>query len=78
VPAAAQLIQLDLAGIAVSAGSACSSGTLRPSRVLEAMGWPDEAAREVIRVSLAPQTTSGEVERFLEVWTTLAGRRRAA
>lgn len=78
VAAAAQLIELDLAGIAVSAGSACSSGTLKPSRVLGAMGWPETAAREVIRVSLAPQSTRAEVERFLEAWTGLARRRRAA
>lgn len=76
--AAAQLIELDSAGIAVSAGSACSSGTLKPSAVLTAMGWSEEEAREVIRVSLAPETTLAEVERFLEVWTRLAERRRAA
>lgn len=76
--AATQLIELDMAGIAVSAGSACSSGTLKPSAVLTAMGWPEEEAREVIRVSLAPQTTRAEVERFLDVWTQLAERRRAA
>jgi cysteine desulfurase len=76
--AAAQLIELDMAGIAVSAGSACSSGTLKPSAVLTAMGWSEMQAREVIRVSLAPSTTAREVERFLEVWTAIAERRRAA
>jgi len=76
--AAAQLIELDMAGIAVSAGSACSSGTLKSSAVLTAMGWDEDEAREVIRVSLAPQTTTGEIERFLEVWSKLAERRRAA
>ncbi len=76
--AAAQLIRLDLAGIAVSAGSACSSGTLKPSSVLTAMGWREEEAREVIRVSLAPQTTAAEVEHFLDVWLRLAAERRAA
>jgi cysteine desulfurase len=75
--AAAQLIDLDSARIAVSAGSACSSGTLKPSAVLTAMGWREEQAREVIRVSLAPQTTQAEVDRFLEVWTKLAERGRA-
>ena len=78
VAAAAQLIELDSAGIAVSAGSACSSGTLKPSAVLTAMGWSEEEAREVIRVSLAPETTPAEAERFLEIWTKLAERRRAA
>jgi cysteine desulfurase len=78
VAAAAQLIELDMAGIAVSAGSACSSGTLKPSQVLTAMGWPAEEAREVIRISLSPETTKAEVDRFLEVWSALAARRRAA
>lgn len=78
MPAAAQLIELDIAGIAVSAGSACSSGTLRSSHVLGAMGWGEEQAREVIRVSLAPETSEMEVMRFLEIWSALARRRRAA
>ncbi len=78
VAAAAQLIELDMAGIAVSAGSACSSGTLKPSQVLTAMGWAEDQAREVIRVSIAPQTTMAEVDRFLQVWAELAERRRAA
>ena len=78
VAAAAQLIELDMAGIAVSAGSACSSGTLKPSAVLTAMGWREEEAREVIRVSLAPETQEADVERFLHIWTALAARRRAA
>jgi cysteine desulfurase len=78
VPAAAQLIELDMAGISVSAGSACSSGTLKASQVLTAMGWSEEEAREVIRVSIAPETNLAEVERFLETWTRLAERRRAA
>lgn len=78
VAAAAQLIRLDMAGIAVSAGSACSSGTLKASPVLRAMGWPEEAAREVIRVSLAPQTTEADVMQFLHIWTGMAAGRRAA
>lgn len=76
--AMAQLMELDAAGIAVSAGSACSSGSLRPSHVLSAMGWDEQTAREVIRVSFAPDTTDREVDRFVEVWTRLARRRRAA
>ena len=78
VAAAAQLISLDMAGIAVSAGSACSSGTLKASPVLLAMGWGEDAAREVIRVSLAPETRQADIERFLDVWTDLARRQRAA
>lgn len=75
--AAAQLIQLDAAGIAVSAGSACSSGSLRPSPVLAAMGWPEEAAREVIRVSFAPETGDADIDRFLGEWRRIAARRAA-
>ena len=77
VTAAAQLIQLDSAGVAVSAGSACSSGTLKPSPTLTAMGWGEREAREVIRVSFAPATTQAEVDRFVALWSALAGRARA-
>lgn len=78
VAAAAQLIRFDLAGIAVSAGSACSSGSLRPSHVLAAMGWAEPAAREVIRVSFGPDTCEADVDRFLGEWTATARRRAAA
>ena len=76
--ATTQLIQFDLAGIAVSAGSACSSGSLKPSHVLAAMGWPEAAAREVVRVSFGPMTTEDEVDRFADLWTQIAERRWAA
>lgn len=72
VASAAQLIQFDLAGIAVSAGSACSSGSLRPSHVLTAMGWSEAEASEVIRVSFGPDTTRADVYRFVEVWRRMA------
>ena len=80
VAATAQLIQFDLAGIAVSAGSACSSGSMKPSHVLAAMGWDEAAAREVIRVSFGPDTSRADIWRFAEVWTRLASdaKRRAA
>ncbi len=68
VASAAQLIQFDLAGIAVSAGSACSSGSLKPSHVLSAMGWTDADASEVVRVSFGPETTRADVYRFVEAW----------
>lgn len=74
----AQLIQFDMAGIAVSAGSACSSGSLKPSHVLAAMGWEEPASREVIRVSFGRTTTEAEVDRFAALWADLAARRRAA
>jgi cysteine desulfurase len=78
VPAAAQMMQLDLAGIAVSAGSACSSGSLKTSPVLAAMGWREEEAREVIRISFGPQTREGEIDALLAEWRALFGKRRAA
>jgi cysteine desulfurase len=68
VASASQLIQLDLAGIAVSAGSACSSGSMKPSRVLEAMGVATEIASSAIRVSFGPDTNDADVDRFLAEW----------
>ena len=77
VAAAVQLIRLDSAGIAVSAGSACSSGSLRTSHVLSAMGMDDKSAGEVIRVSIGPDTREADIDRFLDVWGDIArGRRR--
>jgi cysteine desulfurase len=77
-PANAQLIQFDIGGIAVSAGSACSSGSLKTSHVLAAMGWDESAAGEVVRVSFGRSTTQAEVDRFAALWTEMASRRRAA
>lgn len=74
--ARAQLIQFDLAGISVSAGSACSSGSLKTSHVLGAMGWPDDEAAEVVRVSFGPQTRDSDVDRFIAEWTRMAERAR--
>ena len=71
-----QVMQLDLAGFAVSAGSACSSGKVRASRVLLAMGLPPEVAGSAIRVSLGPMTTEAEVRGFAEAW--IAGHERRA
>jgi cysteine desulfurase len=72
-----QVMAMDLAGFAVSAGSACSSGKVRENRVLAAMGYaPDEAAG-ALRVSLGPSTTEEEVLRFAEAWTMQRTRRRA-
>ena len=78
VPAASQMMQLDLAGIAVSAGSACSSGSLKTSHVLLAMGMDEEQAREVIRVSFGPQTAESDVDALLAEWRKLFERRKAA
>lgn len=72
-----QVIQLDLAGFAVSAGSACSSGKVRESHVLTAMGFDDATARSAIRVSIGPSTTEDEIDRFCDAWTGLYRKRRA-
>ena len=69
--AQALLIRLDAQGFAVSAGSACSSGTLKKSRVLDAFGVPDDVAARTIRVSLGWNTTAEELERFSEAWASL-------
>ncbi|WP_126978595.1 cysteine desulfurase family protein [Frigidibacter oleivorans] len=68
-----QVMQMDLAGFAVSAGSACSSGKVRPSRTLAAMGFDPLAAASAIRVSIGPGIGRAEVERFAAAW----GRARA-
>lgn len=70
-----QVMQLDLAGIAVSAGSACSSGKVTPSHVLRAMGCDDDAARSAIRVSLGWNTQAADVDRFVDAWVAMAQRR---
>lgn len=64
----AQVIQMDLAGIAISAGSACSSGKVKASRVLQAMGHGPETAACAIRVSIGPSTTEAETDAFAEAW----------
>ena len=70
--ASAQVMRFDMAGISVSQGSACSSGTMKTSRVLEAMQVAPDIAANTIRVSLGWNTTRAEVERFCEVWLDLA------
>src|SRR5262249_2250404 len=67
-----QVMALDLAGVAVSAGSACSSGKVRPSHVLRAMGADAPTAGSAIRISLGWQSTAEDVDRFLEAWCALA------
>jgi cysteine desulfurase len=67
------VIRLDLAGIAVSAGSACSSGKVGASHVLEAMGLGPDIASGTIRVSLGPTTTDDDIAAFLAAWKTIVG-----
>lgn len=71
VKAETQIIALDLAGVAVSAGSACSSGKVEPSHVLAAMGVEAEDADRAIRVSLGWNSAADDIERFLQAWTTV-------
>jgi len=72
-----QVMQMDLGGFAISAGSACSSGKLRPSRVLRAMGYDEEVAASAIRVSLGPDTSELDVLRFADAWLAKEKNHRA-
>jgi len=75
---ASLLVQFDLAGIAVSAGSACSSGKMKESAVLAAMGVDPAIAGGFLRISFGPHTTEAEVDAFLAEWSRIASRQRAA
>ena len=75
---ASLLVQMDLAGIAVSAGSACSSGKLKASEVLAAMQVPQDVAGSFIRVSFGPSTSEADVDRFLVEWRKIGNRAKAA
>jgi len=77
VEAESLLIALDLEGIAVSTGSACSSGTLEPSHVLRAMGLTPHRVQSALRFSLGAGTTEPEIARVLEVLPRLVARLRS-
>lgn len=72
-----QVMQMDLAGFAISAGSACSSGKVRASRVLRAMGYDETVASSAIRVSLGPETTETDVLGFADAWLNKEQKHRA-
>ncbi|WP_170330342.1 cysteine desulfurase family protein [Ruegeria arenilitoris] len=72
-----QVMQMDLSGFAISAGSACSSGKVRASAVLTAMGYDEVTAASAIRVSLGSQTTEEDVLRFAETWLEKEKKHRA-
>ena len=78
VPAETQIMAFDLAGIAVSAGSACSSGKVAASHVLAAMGVDDDRASTAIRVSLGWDSDASEIDAFVTAWTAIYGRAGAA
>ena len=67
------VIGFDLAGIAVSSGSACSSGKVQPSHVLEAMGFGPKLAQGAVRLSLGWSTSEADIDRCLEAWRKLVG-----
>ena len=77
VAASTQVMALDLAGVMVSAGAACSSGKLRRSLVLEAMGVPAAEAESAIRISLGWSTVPADIDQLVEAWGALYARTRA-
>ena len=76
LPSETQIMSLDLAGFAVSAGSACSSGKVKPSRVLTAMGLSDTAARSAIRASFGWASAPQDFDALAEAWVKMAARAR--
>jgi cysteine desulfurase len=70
------VMQMDLAGFAISAGSACSSGKVRASGVLQAMGFDDKAAQSAIRISISPALGDDQVNRFADAWESAYRRWR--
>ncbi len=74
VEASTLVMALDLAGVAVSAGSACSSGKVQPSHVLAAMGLPPAIVRGAVRVSLGWSTKAAEIDRCVDAWGEIAAR----
>jgi cysteine desulfurase len=82
VPAETQVIAMDLAGVAVSAGAACSSGKVKASYVLRAMGVPESDAASAIRVSMGTETSEDDISHFLDAWVShikmVKGRASAA
>lgn len=78
VAANTQLIRFDMAGFSISAGSACSSGTLKTSHVLEAMGVADTISKEVVRVSIGRDTSRSQIYAFVEQWKSIFNQAKRA
>jgi cysteine desulfurase len=72
------LMRLDLEGVAVSSGSACSSGTLAPSPALLALGLSPDEARSAVRFSLSRETTEADIARVLEILPAVVADARRA
>jgi cysteine desulfurase len=70
------ILMLDMEGICVSSGSACTTGSLEPSHVLLALGIPAEHAHGSLRVTLGRSTTAGHIDRFIEVFPPIVARLR--
>ena len=77
IKAETALVALDLEGVSVSSGSACSSGKVKQSHVLAAMGAKDEEMEGALRISLGWEPSKEDADRFLEVWKTVIGRMAA-
>lgn len=71
VDAQTQMIYFDMNGISISSGSACSSGKVKASHVIKSMGFGEDIAKSVIRISLGPDTKKSDIEKFIEVWGNL-------
>ncbi len=76
IAANTQLMNLDIEGIAVSSGSACSSGTVKPSHVLEAMGAPADLSSHALRISMGWATSADDINRLAEAWLKMYDRVR--
>src|SRR5690606_23621442 len=77
-PGELMVMNLDLEGIAVSTGSACSAGSLEPSKVLLGLGLPPEKAAEAVRVSMGRGTTEADLAALTDVLPTIVQRVRKA
>jgi cysteine desulfurase len=77
IEAESLLIALDLEGVAVSTGSACSSGTLEPSHVLKAMGFPPHRTQNSIRFSLGAANTEADVDRVIAILPGIVDKLRS-
>lgn len=71
-----QVMQMDLAGFAISAGSACSSGKVRASGALQAMGYDDQLSQSAIRISISPALGEDQINRFADAWEKAYSRWR--